>query len=154
LKVNIENFDFIVGSVYGPNENNCEFFADLNAGIGSLGGENLLLGGDWNATWDPRTAADNIDTINMVSIPSKFRTEKIRQIANTYNLTDPFRMLHPLKKEFTYIPNARINLNRSRIDYFLISEGLIPKVVSSTIESGLSSTSFDHKKIKLYLGLP
>jgi exonuclease III len=41
-----------LGSIYGPNDNNREFFADLKKMLKDLGGANIILGGDWNATWD------------------------------------------------------------------------------------------------------
>jgi hypothetical protein len=57
-----------------------------------------------------------------------------------------------VRKEFTYVPNARHNINRSRIDYFLISRDILTEVVDVGVYPHLSSTSFDHKKIKLAVG--
>jgi exonuclease III len=118
LKVELEHGICLLGSVYGPNENDMVFFDDLN-GIKNLECNTVILGGDWNCSWDPRPVEYNYDVIKMANIPSRQRSEKLNQIANVLNLTDPFRTLYPIKKEFTYIPNARINLNRSRIDFFL-----------------------------------
>jgi predicted aspartyl protease len=61
-------------------------------------------------------------------------------------------MLYLVKQEFTYVPNARINVNRSRIDFFLIDTGMAEGLVDCKISSAVSSTSFDHKKINLTLG--
>jgi hypothetical protein len=61
-------------------------------------------------------------------------------------------MLHPVKREFTYVPNARINVNRSRIDFFLIDTGMAEDLADCKISSAVASTSFDHKKINLTLG--
>jgi exonuclease III len=107
----------VLGAVYGPNENDLEFFTDLENKLVSVNCTDFptSIGGDWNATWDPRPANINGDVINMINIPSRARSEKINEIANRSGLTDPYRILHPVKKEFTYIPNARMNLNRSRI---------------------------------------
>jgi exonuclease III len=144
-----------LGSVYGPNSNDAQFFECLERDISSLkNGEQteVILAGDWNATWDPRPANNNIDVINMANIPSKVRTESIRKLANNLGLTDPFRALNPVRREFTYIPNARLNLNRSRIDFFLISSTLLPVTLNASINDTLSSTAFDHKKIRLEIG--
>jgi hypothetical protein len=126
------------------------FFRDLEAGLDQFGCSNILIGGDWNATWDQRPAENNIDVINMANIPS--RTDQIKRIALKYRLTDPFRALNPVRQEFTYVLNARINLKRSRLDYFLISEDQLTNVAEASINPVLSSTSFDHKKIFLRLG--
>jgi hypothetical protein len=88
----------------------------------------------------------------MANIPSKFRTDKLLAIAKNLSLTDPYRIIHPVKREFTYVPNARMNLNRSRIDYFLIKSDQIDKIIKCDIAHALSSTSFDHKKISLTIG--
>jgi exonuclease III len=154
IKAQINSYEIVIGAIYGPNDNDANFFRDLEFGMDQLGCNKILVGGDWNATWDPRPAENNIDVINMASIPSRFRTEQIKRIAAKFGLTDPFRALHPIRREFTYIPNARINLNRSRIDFFLISENEIPHVTDASIIPALSSTSFDHKKILLSLGRP
>jgi uncharacterized protein (UPF0297 family) len=74
------------------------------------------------------------------------------QLAADTDMTDPYRVLYPIKKEFTYVPNARINLNRSRLDFFLIKKSLADQLIDCSIASSLSSTSFDHKKISLNLG--
>jgi Reverse transcriptase (RNA-dependent DNA polymerase) len=99
---------------------------------------------------DPPDA--NLDTINMVQIPSRNRSLAIINLANNLGLSDPFRILHPIKRDFTYIPNARINLNRSRIDFFLMSKELSESLIDCKVAPALSSTSFDHKKISLTLG--
>jgi hypothetical protein len=88
----------------------------------------------------------------MRNLPSVFRTEKIRQLAENYNLIEPFRMLHPVRKDYTYIPNAAENLNRSRIDFFLLSSSLITCVTGADIGTGKLSKLFDHKPITLNTG--
>jgi exonuclease III len=105
-------------SIYGPNDNNREFYADLNSIFESVNNERIICGGDFNCTWDPSPINENVDTFFMRNLPSVFRTEKIRQMADKFNLTEPFRMFHPVRKDYTYIPNAAENRNRSRIDFF------------------------------------
>ena len=67
---------FIVGSIYGTNDNNPLFFANLKNMIELLSGPNIqsipiILGGDWNATIDNSNLESNIDVINMRNIPSR-----------------------------------------------------------------------------------
>jgi hypothetical protein len=152
LKVELVHGVVLLGAVYGPDGNDAQFFMDLETGIRNSGCESVILAGDWNATWDPRPVNENIDVINMAAIPSQQRSLCINHLANNLELTDPFWILHPVKREFTYVPNARINLNRSRIDYFLISRSMAEFLIDCKISPSLSSTSFDHKKISLSIG--
>jgi exonuclease III len=73
-------------------------------------------------------------------------------MAYRLGLTDLYRIKYPVKKEFTYVPNARMNINRSRIDFFLIKNDQIDTISDCGISPSLSSISFDHKKIFLKLG--
>jgi hypothetical protein len=85
----------------------------------------------------------------MASIPSKKRSLKIATLARSLNLTDPYRFFNPEKRDFTFIPNILNNRNRSRLDFFLISEDLIPDCKNATIPHALSSKLLDHKQIAL-----
>jgi hypothetical protein len=121
IVASLNSNEIMFSSIYGPNRNEPDFFHNLDSLLREHGtGKFKILGGDFNATWDSRDAAINIDVINMQNIPSKFRSEKINNVANKHELTDPYRFLHPNKKDSTYVPNAMGHRNRSRIDYFLI----------------------------------
>jgi exonuclease III len=139
-------------AIYGPNDNNREFYADLDRIITESNCDLNILGGDWNSTWDINPANNNIDTFMMQNIPSRDRSERVKIIAEKFRLCEPFRHLYPNRKEFSYVPNAVNNLNRSRIDFFLISNGLTNILLDSEIGTGKLSTAFDHKPIFLKLG--
>lgn len=68
-------------------------------------------------------------------------------------LVDSYRMLHPDTKEaytyWSYFGQARQNNKGWRLDYFLVSEALAPKVKSSTILSDVMGS--DHCPILLEL---
>jgi hypothetical protein len=85
----------------------------------------------------------------MRNLPSIYRTTKINSIAERFNLTDPFRTMFPNRKEYTYILNAAANINRSRIDFFLISNNILHNVTESDVPIGKLSSLFDHKTILL-----
>jgi hypothetical protein len=55
LKLEIGDSHLIVGAIYGPNtDNEINFFENLSDSIRSLNTNSIILGGDWNATWDYR----------------------------------------------------------------------------------------------------
>jgi hypothetical protein len=88
----------------------------------------------------------------MQNIPSRERSGQVKRIADKYNLTDPYRFFNPNKREYTYIPNAINNRNRSRLDYFLINQTMIPDINGTNIEIGRLTTLFDHRCISLNTG--
>ena len=151
LKIKISDYSMVIGSIYGPNTNeNIGILDNLQLKLNSLKENcNIILGGDWNCTWDTSDAINNIDVLNMAAIPSRRRSEKLKEICNLNKLTDPFRTLYPNKNEYSYIPAVRELTNRSRLDFFLISDTLINKVTECEIAPSLSSVVFDHKKIHL-----
>jgi hypothetical protein len=135
--------------VYGPNTNDLNFYDELQGSVLAMNNQTIILCGDWNATWDPSPVAYNIDVINMQNIPSKQRSEKIVQMARNLSITDPFRFLFPQKKDFTFVPNIAANKNRSRIDFFLISENITGECKNVKIPHNLSSKTFDHKPVEM-----
>ncbi len=64
-------------------------------------------------------------------------------------MKDPYRYLYPDVKEFTYIPFAVDAINRSRLDFFLVSESILPSCVNCRIPNNLSTMLFDHKLVSL-----
>ena len=66
LKVKIQNHILLIGSVYGPNVNeNINVFDELIAAVKNLNTSYIVLGGDWNCTWDCRNVDVNVDILDM-----------------------------------------------------------------------------------------
>ena len=139
-----------LGAIYGPNDDtNMAFFDNLKQSIKDIRNDSVIIGGDWNATWDNAGVNLNIDIVNMANIPSKRRTEKLRQLCTDLKLTDPYRTFYPTRKEYTFIPSAVGLVNRSRLDFFIISENVLLQTSSCNIPHSLTSTVFDHKPVFL-----
>ena len=147
IDIDLAGTRFTLGSIYGPNEDEMGFYDNLKKGITDLRNENIVIGGDWNATWDNSVANINIDIINMANIPSKNRSDKLRGICSDLKLQDPYRVFFPTRKEYTFISSGIQMLNRSRLDYFIVSEQVLYKTINCTIPHSLSSTVFDHKPV-------
>ncbi len=98
---------------------------------------------------DNRPARTNIDTLNMVNIPSKHRSKWLKEMCNVLKLSDPYWHFYPDRLEYTYIPNAVANTNRSRLDFFVISDTQLPECKNCMIAHHLDSTLFDHKSVRL-----
>ena len=76
----------------------------------------------------------------------------LEEIITRHKLLDPFRYLHPNLKDFSYTPYGTMRRNRSRIDFFLVSEAVISNVNKCDIAQGVCKKFFDHKAIYLQLG--
>jgi exonuclease III len=149
LKVGIGTTTVTLGSIYGPNTDDIDFFDMLDARVKSFNSDHTILGGDWNTTLDPRNNDANIDTLNTAGIPSARRSNRLNRLCNENKLGDPFRHFYPDKREFTYVPFPAAAINRSRLDFFLISEKLLDICVNCRIPNSLSTINFDHKPVYL-----
>jgi exonuclease III len=149
IDITISGWRLTVGSVYGPNNDNEDFFRTITDICNRFNNNRIVIGGDWNTTVDSAPARSNIDTLNMVNIPSRRRSKWLKDMCDTLGIKDPYRHFYPDRKEFTYVPNANANNNRSRLDFFLISDPLLLACRNCTIAHHLDSLLFDHKSVRL-----
>ena len=92
INIKIENTTIIIRSIYGPNINdNSYVYDELDKELNRLNTEKVIFGGDWKCTVDCRNLDLNIDVLNMAGIPSKLRSEKVKNLYSKYNLKDPYR---------------------------------------------------------------
>jgi hypothetical protein len=87
----------------------------------------------------------------MTRPPNASHSKKIKEMCENFNLTDPYRYLYPDKLEYTYVPRAAGKKNKSRLDFFILSEALLDSVSECEISTGLQNNLFDHKPVKLTL---
>jgi hypothetical protein len=69
-------------------------------------------------------------------------------LCTQWELSDPFRVLHPDTRDFTYVPRAGTN-NRSCIDFFICSNSFLNLINKCCIGESLTCNLFDHKPIFL-----
>jgi len=146
-----------LAAIYGPNSTNRQFFHQLERAINQLRGNDdlpIIMGGDWNTTWDRNMVNENVDTFNMAAVPNPVNSQLLFNMCTNLRLTDPYRILYPNKRDFSYQPFGNVRLNRSRIDFFIVSETIIENILGSEISSSPLCTLFDHKNITLRLGCP
>jgi exonuclease III len=152
IKVRIRNTVLILAAVYGPNVHNRQFFLSLYNAIKTMGNHPLVVGGDFNCTYSGEAVATNPDCYNMNDIPNLRHTLYLNEMCDVLNIIDPYRYLHPNKKEFSYNPFGTVRKNKSRIDYFLISRDLLCSDLLSFMSDSVQSTLFDHKAVFLSFG--
>ncbi len=150
LKVKIANVTITIGSIYGPNTDDETFYVQLREKIGAFNSDYVVVGGDWNVTLDSNNSRFNIDTFNTAGIPSVRRSLWLNQLCEAGGLLDPYRYFYPDTREFTFIPFSENATNRSRLDFFLMSETLTTQCINYRIPNYLSSMLFDHKQVTLF----
>ena len=149
IRVSIKGIVYILCSIYGPNSHCPEFFIQLYNAINQLGRHPIIIAGDWNCTLSSSNIDVNLDYQNMRELPNLRHSRYLNQFCEDLSLQDPYRTLHPVSQEFTYTPFGTQRLNRSRIDFFLISSTMLGEVQSCEIEPHPQSKLFDHKAVIL-----
>jgi Reverse transcriptase (RNA-dependent DNA polymerase) len=153
LLLTINDVSVLVISVYGPNVNDDSFFRTLRDILNENLNVPVICAGDWNLTYSTDNSNNNIDIINMLSPPSVYRSRLLADVCEEFHLTDPYRAIHHDRRDFTYIPRTK-KTNRSRIDFFIVSDNLLRLINSCSISSALETTLFDHKSIFLTFRKP
>ena len=128
-------------NIYGPNRDNPDFYSKINQKIDELNLTNIIWAGDWNLVMNP-----NIDYHNYKHNNNPRAQEKIIDIMNEKGLVDIWREMNPEIMRYTW---RRIRpMQQSRLDFFLISDTLLPFIKDSNILNGYRS---DHSFVSIDL---
>ena len=138
-KIEMDGYDYCIGNIYSPNCDDLEFFEEVSNIIEDMQCIHVILGGDFNVVLDP------VIDRNCEARYNSMACEKIKEIQDRLNLCDIWRAKHPDKRSFTWC-KTKPRLSWSRIDYFLISQGLTNRVHSAEIEGCIHS---DHSSINI-----
>ena len=138
MDITVEHYHLSIVNLYGPNSDSPLFFTNLKKHLENLPGS-VIMAGDWNVVQDY-----TLDTYNYKQKNYILSHKCIAEIKHYLDLNDPWRMLNPEKRQYTWrLKNVS---KQSRLDYFLVSEDILALVKTSTI--GMSYKS-DHSIISL-----
>ena len=145
VALDIEMYDYKITliSLYGPNHDNVNFYADIERIALEFNNPLTILCGDWNLVQD-----FDKDTCNYIHLNNPNAKKKVDQIKNDLNLVDPWRELHIGEKMFTW--RQPTPFKAARLDYFLVTSELMSLVNKIEILPGYRS---DHSLVKLSLNL-
>jgi exonuclease III len=152
IKATIRGELLVLGSIYGPNTTDENFFNNLKRAIGRLSNNGevpVVVGGDWNCTYCQDPPEVNIDVLNMRELPNRRHSELIQELCTEFNMVDPFRVLYFNRREFTYVPRSLALTNKSRLDFFLVTENVFNNISDCEISEILQNKLFDHKAIRV-----
>ncbi len=147
LHLEIEGKKFTVCSVYGPNQVQPTFFTSLQESISFFANYPVIMGGDWNCTVSCEPANSNIDTLNMQNPPNIRHSNLLKKLCTDLNLSDPFRVKFPFRKEYTFFSKDVTKKNKSRIDFFVISYPLLARVNKIFVQPHMQNKMFDHRAV-------
>ena len=155
LKIRVNGVLCALGSVYGPNENNVNFFVNLKNKLRNWGLP-FVIGGDFNTILDQSLGELNLDRVGGGRAPNSRNAAVINNWIAEGDCFEPFRSLYPEQKEISYIPFRNVGggdpYGKTRLDFFLISEDFIDQVKKVKYEERMSF-DFDHKFVSLHLGV-
>jgi len=156
MKVRIKGQLLILGSIYGPNSRDLEFFRQLRNKVVSW---NLpfIIGGDFNTVLDDTIGEGNMDREGGGRPPNISNGNEIREWIQDGDCFEPFRTLYPMQREISYIPfrgregGGNNIYGKSRLDFFLINREMIEQVRYVRYEDRIG-LDFDHKMVTMELG--
>ena len=140
VDLEIEGKRLTLVNLYGPNEDSPEFYIKLAEILEEYNNDTYILCGDFNLVQD-----QYLDKYNYVNINNPKAKDYVLTMKEDFNLVDPFRELHNQTIRYTW---RKINpVKQARLDFFLISDSLMPSVNNVEI---LPSYRSDHSTVVLY----
>ncbi len=138
IDIEMLNKRMTIANIYAPSSgDHPESFEKVIREVVLLYNESIVIGGDWNLALNPK-----IDSNQPTNIYCARSRKQIVDIMNTYDLVDVFRNLHADTRRYSW---RRFNgTQRSRIDYFLVSEHLGLDIAGADIMPGYCS---DHSLV-------
>lgn len=121
------NEKITLANLYGPNVDCPKFFENLFLLLASIPGK-LIIGGDFNCTISP--SLDRSSGSDTTHIQSR---KTLQYFIKELNLCDPWRRLFPNNREYSCCAN--VSKGHSRIDYFLVSNDLFPRITNCVYDS-------------------
>lgn len=132
-------------NVYGPNEDSAEFYINLFGVVEERGLENVIYAGDLNLTLN--FAKDYLGPSEQDN--HKRKREILQNYMAVKGIQDVWRNAHENDYVYTWRRNVS-NSTTSRLDYFLVSDSLVPRVRSTFIAPRFKS---DHNRIEMVMNL-
>ena len=121
LIINIEvdkRFTLTLVNIYGPNQDNPDFYHKINEYIAEMQGDFILICGDMNLVLDFPSECFNYKNRN-----NPKAAEALGTLRNAHSLVDPWKVFHPDSKGYTWF--CRNPIKKARLDFFLVSESLM-----------------------------
>ena len=127
-------------SIYGPNEDNPQFYKDLEEQMKKLPIDNIVIGGDFNFVVNRKEDSNYFHDNNCNA------REQFLNTMEKYEMVDLWRHLHPSERQYTWLKRNPIKFGR--LDMFFISDHLLSHTSECRILSGYRT---DHSIVSFSL---
>lgn len=143
----IQTKRILIVNIYAPNEDDPDFFVKLFGFVDkdTLNFEEMLVSGDFNTVLDIDKDKRSVSSHDGHVKKRLALVEAIDQLG----LTDIWRVMHPNTFQFTF-RRMEPQVTMSRLDYFLISEGLVQATRCTRI---IPHYMTDHSMIEIEFNL-
>ena len=138
VKIEVEDKQFTLVNIYGPNSDNTNFFQKLTQFIGENEEDRFIIGGDFNVVIDPDL--DKKGGIKNRNIKSR---RSLQILMENYDLCDIWRTMNEDKKQYTWESNHNPPI-KCRLDFFLISSNILNNFTESKINTSIKT---DHNLV-------
>ena len=140
LELTINDKEITIINVYGPNNDNTNFYQILTEYMKENEEKTFIIGGDFNTVIN-----EKIDKRNGRAYSHKLCRKKINDMIESFNLIDIWRDMHPNTRQYTLHSSHKPTIF-CRLDYFLISDNLKNSAVSCNHNISYKS---DHSPVSL-----
>lgn len=140
-KIKMLDTEVTLVNIYGPNMDDPVFFNNISKLLDELQTVTIIMGGDWNLV-----QSQQLDTKHYIRENNVRARQKVANLKDQFDLTDPWRNNNPDKMQFTWFQRNPIKM--SRIDYFLVSSDIMALTKKNEIKPGYRS---DHSIISIHL---
>ena len=111
LKIDDKNFTLI--NLYGPNEDKPKFYKEIRQKYKSFDNDNIIMCGDWNLVINP-----DLDTNNYLHINNpRARQEILDNIIEDDDFYDIYRIFNDENREYTWSRRNPVR-KQARLDFF------------------------------------
>ena len=140
--IECKNTKYTLCNIYAPNTDDVNFFTRVFKVVEKVAQDYVIIGGDFNLALD--TKYDRL----LSSHNNGKASEYIKMYMEEFNMFDVWRTRNGDKKEYTWFKrgHGKTSTQASRIDFFLISAGLMSKIENVNITS---CSRTDHSLVTL-----
>ena len=111
-------------------------------------GDSVVLAGDWNVSQEELDTHPRLRT----EAPHARARSEFRDLLQASNLVDVYRRIRPRERAYTWFNRRSRRLDAARVDFFLISNDLLPLATSVRIlDDPIFRVRTDHAPIELTL---
>ena len=136
-KIEIEKKTYLIVSVYGPNNDDPQFFCEVFRQIQRFSVDHIIVGGDFNTVLDY-----TVDKSDMKKHKNNSAADYINGVLEVLEFVDIWRELHPDRHGYTW----RRSRLHERLDWILISAEIQQMVTEIRVLPGYRS---DHDMVVL-----